>query len=129
MTYQIHKNSLNETLREYERVTGTGNMKQANLAMAKIIRSLVSMIENIPAKPCSNCECGTKPILPMVPKLNQIEFVAPEEILTKSVALEPQSVVNEPPTLHGQPEQSEDDVELDDDTKEDTKVRIKRNKK
>jgi len=52
MSYDKSHTELHKNLTEFERLTGTGNVKLANTVLAKIIRSLVVMIET--TKGCGN---------------------------------------------------------------------------
>ncbi|CAM6054970.1 unnamed protein product [Sphagnum tenellum] len=63
MTYDKHRANLHDTLREFERVTGTGNMKNAQFAMAKMVRSLVAMMDAMPTGCGGNCKCGPAPLV------------------------------------------------------------------
>jgi hypothetical protein len=58
MSYDNHHKLLHTQLREFERVTGTGNVKLANNAMAAIVRHLVAMLEALPKGCGGNCKCG-----------------------------------------------------------------------
>ena len=59
MTYNQHRLAMHDNLREFERVTGTGNIKLANNAMIKIVRSLVAMMESLPTGCGGNCQCAS----------------------------------------------------------------------
>jgi hypothetical protein len=62
MSYAKHRAEVTNSLREFERVTGTGNMKSSNLAMVKIVKSLVAMMETMPTGCGGNCQCQPTPM-------------------------------------------------------------------
>ena len=74
MSYNKHHREMHEMLREFDRVTGTGNMKAANAAMAKIVRSLVAMIESAPfeAKPLNVEGVTNMPVVTDIPKIMEV---------------------------------------------------------
>ena len=45
MDYHTHQKEVLKQLAEFERTTGNGNVKNANVAMAKIVKSLLVMLE------------------------------------------------------------------------------------
>jgi hypothetical protein len=112
MSYDKHHADLHVALKEFERLTGTGNVKSANSTMVKIVRHLVQMVEwsrtdsvtpqvdTTPvAKVCAcggscngscggacggNCQCGT--VMPEVVAPAPVEPVAEAVINPEPVA-------------------------------------------
>ena len=74
MSYNKHHREMHELLREFDRVTGTGNMKLANAAMSKIIRSLVAMIEATPfeGKPLNVEDVTNMPVVMDIPEIMEV---------------------------------------------------------
>jgi len=53
--YEKIRKELHEALAEFTRLTGTGNVKLANLVMIQIVHFLVDLIEH---QPKTSCQCG-----------------------------------------------------------------------
>jgi hypothetical protein len=63
--HDIHRTDVHTHLREFERLTGTGNVKTANLSVAKLVRSMLKMMETLPSGCNGNCACGGAAIAPL----------------------------------------------------------------